>query len=231
MMKNGLLKNYYPKIENQLLNSKNRMRQYFLCYTVLFCVMFVAVFLWNFLLRKTFIWEADGWEQHYKAMIYFAQHVRKAVKILIAEHRIYFPEWDFALGEGSDILQALHFYVIGDPFALPCIVVPTNYMWIYYGFSIMLRLYAAGAAFSYLCFYNNKNVGRLAVMGGTLSYIFCSWAIYNANRHPFFLGPMVYLPLIVLGIEKIIKKEKPYVFIIAVFFTATSHFYFFYVIV
>ena len=60
--------------------------------------------------------------------------------------------------------------------------------------------------------------------------MFCLWAIYNANRHPFFMNPMVYFPLIILGIEKVIKKEKPFLLIGMIFISAISNFYFFYII-
>ena len=67
-------------------------------------------------------------------------------------------------------------------------------------------------------------------MAGALTYSFCMWGLTNAARHPYFLNPMIYFPLIILGIEKIIKK-KPYLFIIMVTISAVSNFYFFYMIV
>ena len=49
-------------------------------------------------------------------------------------------------------------------------------------------------------------------------------------KHPYFANPMIYLPLILLGIDKIYRKEKPYVFIWSVALAGVSNFYFFYML-
>jgi uncharacterized membrane protein YfhO len=157
--------------------------------------------------------------------------MRSIIKELLYHHRLVIPQWEFALGEGNDILQTLNYYVVGDPFAVFSVVVPTRFMWIYYDFMILLRLYLAGFAFSCLCFYTKKDIGRCAVMAGAMTYVFCYWALLNVNRHPFFLNPMLYFPLIVLGIEKILQEKKKCLLTLAVFLAAISNFYFFYVIV
>jgi uncharacterized membrane protein YfhO len=208
-----------------------KKKNYFAWYTLLFCMVCCLVFGWYILTKKTFIWQSDGWYQHYKALVYYAQYMRSVIKELLFHHRLVFPEWEFALGEGSDILQTLHYYVIGDPFAVCSVFVPTRFMWIYYDFMILLRLYLAGIAFSCLCFYTKKDIGRYAVMAGTLTYVFCLWALFNVNRHPYFLNPMLYFPLIILGIEKLLNEKKKCLLIFAVFLAAISNFYFFYVIV
>ena len=208
-----------------------RIRQYYAFYTALFALMCIVVYCWYFFTKRTFIWQSDGWYQHYKALVYYARYMRSAVRELLFNHRFAFPEWDFALGEGNDILQSLHYYVIGDPFSILSVFVPTRFLWIYYDFMILLRLYLSGIAFSSLCFYTRKNIGRYAVMAGALSYVFCYWSIFNTARHPYFLNPMLYFPLIVLGIEKLLRKERSYLLIFAVFLAAISNFYFFYNIV
>lgn len=214
-----------------LSNGKYRLRQYFVLYTALFGLVCCVVFSWYFLTGRTFIWQGDGWSQHYKALVYYAKYMRSIARELLHHHRFVFPEWDFAFGEGNDILQSLNYYVIGDPFAVFSVFVPTRFLWIYYDCMILLRLYLAGIAFSCLCFYTKKDIGRYAVMAGALSYVFCFWVIYNANRHPYFLNPLLYFPLILLGIEKILREEKKNLLITAVFFAAISNFYYFYVIV
>ena len=49
-------------------------------------------------------------------------------------------------------------------------------------------------------------------------------------KHPYFSNPMIYLPLVLMGIEKVYKKEKPHLFICATAVAAMSSFYFFYMI-
>lgn len=215
----------------RLSNEKYRLRQYFALYTILFALVCCMVFCWYFLTGRTFIWKEDGWAQHYKALVYYAQYMRSIIRELLYNHRFVFPEWEFAFGEGNDILQTLNYYVIGDPFAVFSVFVPTCFLWISYDFMILLRLYLSGIVFSCLCFYTKKGIGRYAVMAGALSYTFCYWAILNVNRHPYFLNPMLYFPLVILGVEKILRKEKPWLLIISVFLAAISNFYYFYNIV
>ena len=223
------MNNSKTKLYNKLnLSSKQK---YFVIYTLLFAGISLLAFSWYFFAGRTFIWTKDGWSQNYKALIYYAKYLRSIVKNFITTHQFVLPQWDFSLGEGNDILQTMHYYAIGDPFAFFAIMIPTRFMWIYYDFSILLRLYLAGLAFSWLCFYTKKDIGVAAVLAGAMSYVFCFYAIINVNRHPYFLNPMLYFPLIILGVEKILNREKAIVFINAVLLSAISNFYYFYVIV
>lgn len=59
---------------------------------------------------------------------------------------------------------------------------------------------------------------------GSMIYIFAGWTIYAAMKHPYFSNPMIYLPFILMGIDKIYKKEKPYIFIWSVALAGLSNF-------
>lgn len=155
--------------------------------------------------------------------------MRSILRELITEHHLVIPSWDFNIGEGSDILETLHYYVIGDPFTVLSIFVPTRFLYLYYDGMILLRLYLAGVAFSCLCFQTGRG-NKYAVLAGAMTYVFCFWALYNSARHPYFLNPMIYFPMLIMGMEKILKKERPYLWIISVFLSAISNFYFFYIL-
>lgn len=214
------------KINNKSKQRK-RILRYIGIYSLFFVITAILVFAYNFISGKTFIWKADGWEQHFKALLYYADYLKEFFYKLIFEHRIEFNQWDFAIGEGGDVLNTLNYYVIGDPFAFFSFLVPAKYMYIFYEAMILLRLYFAGLAFSMLCFATRKS-RTTAVLTGSLTYVFCYWGMLNALRHPYFLNPMIYFPLLILGVEKILKGRRPYVFIFAVFIAAISNFYFFY---
>ncbi len=70
----------------------------------------------------------------------------------------------------------------------------------------------------------------MAVLFGSLIYIFANYQTYAAVKHPYFINPMIYLPLLLLGIDKIYKKEKPYLFMGMTSIAALSNFYFFYML-
>lgn len=206
-----------------------RRQRYYLVYTVSFLVIALFVFVWFPVLGKSMIWNDDGWKQHIKALIYYAKYLRQIFRSLLQEHRLVIPQWDFYISEGADILQTLHYYVIGDPIAALSVFIPSDKIHIFYGISMIFRIYLAGIAFSELAFGTGRT-NTFGILAGALTYDFCSWTM-RAIDHPYFLNPIIYFPLVILGIEKIIRKEKPYLFICAVAVSAISNFYFFYMIV
>ena len=70
---------------------------------------------------------------------------------------------------------------------------------------------SCGNHIQFYCFYR-KNP-KQATFIGSLVYIFAGWTIYASMKHPYFSNPMIYLPLVLMGVEKVYKKEKPYLFI------------------
>ena len=93
----------------------HRLRQYYARYTLVFAAVAVLAFSVYIFTGRTLIWNADAWSQHYKALVYYAEYLRSIVKTLFTEGRLVIPNWDFAFGEGGDVLTTLHYYVIGDP--------------------------------------------------------------------------------------------------------------------
>lgn len=203
---------------------------YIVTYTVFFMIVCIFAFGWYFAAGRTFVWKGDGYKQHYKALVYYGEYFRSIIKNIVFKHKFEFPMWDFSIGEGSDILTTLHYYVIGDPLNVLAVFVPTKYMWVLYDFLILIRLYLAGLVFSVLCFRTGQ-CNKYGVLTGALSYAFCAWALVNVVRHPFFLNPMIYLPLLILGVEEFLCKSRPRLLVAAVFLSAVSNIYFFYMLV
>ena len=211
-------------------NEKEKKHRYYIVFSVLFLLAVLCCYSWFILSDRSLIWEYDGWTQHYKSLLYYGTYLRNILRNLIFNHEVVIPDWDFYISEGSDVVNALHYYVIGDPIALFSVFVPSSLMHYFFSFSCILRLYLAGIVFSELCFGTGiKN--RFAVITGSLSYCLCFWGLYTATRHPYFCNPLIYYPMMILGIEKIIHKERPYLFVIASTLSAVSNFYFFYMIV
>lgn len=223
------LNNVVLKIQ-ACLGQESRKRNYYILYTTLFLILTFFCFSWFFLAGKSLIWGGDGWEQHYKALSYYAVYLRDILRNLIIGRKLVIPDWDFNIGEGSDIVSVLNYYAMGDPIALFSVFVPTSLMHYFYTGSCIFRLYLAGVAFSELCFGTGIR-NRYGVLAGAYSYVFCMWALIGAALHIFFSNPMIYFPLMILGIEKVIHKKKPYLFIISAALSGACNFYFFYMIV
>ena len=172
--------------------------------------MALILYLFFYLNGKSLIWSHDGVPQHLNSLAYYGEYLREILRQLFIEHKLEIPMWDMHIGYGSDILTTLHYYVIGDPLTLLSVFVPVDKTEYLYEFLIFFRIYLAGITFSSYCFYHKNS--KQATLLGALIYIFAGWTIYASMKHPYFANPMIYLPLILLGIDKIYRREKPYLF-------------------
>ena len=208
--------------------TRESKKDFYILYTLVFGIISFFIYYQFASNGKSLVWSHDGIPQHLNSLAYYGRYLRKALYTIFVEHKLSLPMWDMNIGYGSDILTTLHYYVIGDPLTLLSVFVPADKTEILYEVLIFLRIYLAGISFSIFCFYH-KNPKQATFMG-TLIYIFAGWTIYAAMKHPYFSNPMIYLPLVLMGIDKIYKKEKPWLFIWAVAISAMSNFYFFYMI-
>lgn len=167
--------------------------------------------------------------QHLTALAYYGHYLRDFVRNFWVHHTLEVPTFDLSIGFGGDILNTLSYYVIGDPLTVLSVFCPMQYTEYLYDFLIFLRLYLSGVAFSMYCRYQGKR--QLDTLTGSLIYIFSAYPLLLVTRHPYFINPMIYLPLILVGVDKLLKKEGGkllYTGMIAI--AAISNFYFFYML-
>ena len=181
-------------------------------YTLMFLLMCIVAFLPFFTEGKSFVWGAgveDGLSQHFSALAYYGEALREFFRNLLAGH----PKlvmWDMSLGYGADILSTLNYYAIGDPLNLLYGFVSPKNTDTMYDFMILLRMYLAGSTF--IIYARNMKKRSYGTVIGALVYVFSGFCFRLGLRHPFFINPMIYFPLLCLGIEKIYQRERPYVF-------------------
>ena len=199
-------------------------------YTLMFLLMCIVAFLPFFTEGKSFVWGAgveDGLSQHFSALAYYGEALREFFCNLLAGH----PKlvmWDMSLGYGADILSTLNYYAIGDPLNLLYGFVSPKNTETMYDFMIVLRMYLAGITF--IMYARKMKKRSYGTVIGALVYVFSGFCFRLGLRHPFFINPMIYFPLLCLGIEKIYQRERPYVFIFAVCVSAMSNYYFLYML-
>lgn len=199
-------------------------------YTLMFLLMCIVAFLPFFTEGKSFVWGAgveDGLSQHFSALTYYGEALREFFRNLLAGH----PKlvmWDMSLGYGADILSTLNYYAIGDPLNLLYGFVSPKNTETMYDFMILLRMYLAGITF--IMYARKMKKRSYGTVIGALVYVFSGFCFRLGLRHPFFINPMIYFPLLCLGIEKIYQRERPYVFIFVVCVSAMSNYYFFYML-
>ena len=198
-------------------------------YSLLFALSAALVYLLYILTGRTFVSDYDGLCQHYNSLLFYGEHLKTVIKTIVIDHRLNVPSFSFSIGEGGDILTMMQFYVVGAPLYALSVFFNSDNMYILYTGIEIVRLYLSGLAFFYLC----KTTGIKSESGiliGAISYAFCFYGFWHSTGQAFFLIPLICLPMVIAGTEKIIAGQKPNVFILWVFISSISNFYFFYMI-
>lgn len=204
---------------------------FYAVYTALFAAMTVAVFGWFYFNGKSLLADGDAWRQHIRAVALYSKWLRGVFYHLIHDHSLQIQTFAFGMGYGSDLYPTLQYYALGDPLNLFSVFCPANYIYYYFHIVIILRGFIAGITFSAFCFYMRKDASKVAVMTASFVYVFCGTFMYLGIWHPFFANPLIYLPLVLMGVEKILRDRKPLMFMVSVLLSSVCSFYFFYMIV
>lgn len=196
-------------------------------FTVLFSVVAFFSFLEFIVNRKAFL-VTDTISEYVTSLAYWGSYLRNAAGTFVRTGNIHFPQWDFSLGLGADIVSTLNWYVAGDPLTvLSAFVKPEGTVYLHHVLAV-LRLYLSGIAFLFYCRSTERNEDYS--MCGALIYVFSGYAMFLAYRHTYFINSFIYLPLLYVGIERILRGRSPTFFSIAVFISCVSNFYFFYIL-
>lgn len=222
---------FNSKTEGRILRNEGiDKKKYFLIYTLIF--IFSAFFINLPFIREnlTYLRDVDTFTQHYVALEYYGEWLREFFRTLFVEHRFEFRNFDFSIGMGADVVKALNYYAIGDPLNLLSVFVPSKHIPVLYTVIAVLRYYLAGIAFSLYCF-ERKHSNLYGVLTASVIYVFSTYGFLAGLNHSFFINPMIYLPLIFIAVEKILKNKNPGYLALIVCVAEVSNFYFFYMLV
>ena len=193
-------------------------------YTALFVLLTILTFS-PFIAGRKGIMVGDGVDQHLPFLLYLGRAVRRVVlNMLKGDFSI--PMFDLSLGMGNDIIGVMDPHGDTDPLMLLAAFVPTKYGEYTYAFLLFLRLYLAGLSFLYLC--RAFHCQDWAALIGSIVYIFSGYALGVTPNHPYFLTPMITLPLLIVGTERVLRRERPYLLIFSSFYAACCSYYHFY---
>ena len=163
----------------------------------------------------------DEIKQH---LVFMYDYVNEIKTALFSGGKIQLYRYN--LGLGSDFVLSYTYYSLFDPLTIIAYIIPLKYIEVSYYLLIVIRLYLSGVFIILLAkkfAINNK----YALLGVGIFYTFNVTVLYTALRHPMFInGPML-LPLIILGAEKIIRNESPFLLIFTAFYALIAQFYFF----
>lgn len=226
-MENTSQNTHKDQIMTKTLTKTFSFKKWLLLYTALFLIMSLIIWQPFYTGHKSMIWGYDGLYQTYGAMVYFSRYWKEFFSNLFSGS-LCLPMVDTSIGTGFDILTTLNYYGFGDPLLWFSFLFPQEQMELCYNFLVILRYYLAGLTFGVYC----RTMGKRAVpaLGGAFVYIFCGFALYAGVRHPYFMNPWIYFPLLCLGVEQILKGKKGYLLAVTAGISACSNFYFFYML-
>lgn len=209
-----------------MIEAKKEGRLCYLSFTIGFCAVGAVLLFFFLFYGRSMVWDCDGVYQHFNSFVYYGEYLRGILKNLWENHTLSIPMWDMRIGYGADILTTLNYYGFGDPLSLLSVLVRPEKAEYMYAFVAVLRLYLSGCFFLIYCRYHHN--GAQASVLGALSYCFSGFALFVFARHPAFANPMIYFPLILLGIDLVFAGKKPWLFIWSIAIMAICNFYFFY---
>lgn len=132
--------------------------------------------------------------------------------------------WTWTTDLGTNFISSYSFYIIGSPFFWFTLLLP--YSWLPYMMAPLLILkisFAALTAYTYIRrFCKNQDFAVL----GALLYAFSGWSIYNIFFNHFH-EPLVFFPLMLTGLEKLVVDGKKGRFAFAVAINAIVSYFFF----
>lgn len=217
-------------------NSKNKTSPgrawpgFFIGYTLLYAVLFGFILCFFIAEHRSLVYHADAWRQHLRALAYYGKWLRGCAWNLLHGEWPVLQTWSFGLGYGADVVTTLQYYCLGEPLAFLTILVPERFCKLWFEVLIVLRPYLAGLSFAAYVRYAFPRARRRALFGGALVYAFCGTVLYLGMLHPFFVTPMIYFPLLLLGVERVLQEKRPLVLMLSVWMAGITNFYFFYML-
>lgn len=199
---------------------KNRAERFWLRYTLMFAFVAAVIFGVFTLYGRSFIFGKDGAAQHAPALMYIGEYIRdgfsgKGWKMV-----------DFSLGQGLDVLATLVYYGFAEPLSWIAAFFQPEQIEAAYALLLFLRLYLAGL---FACVLAKKcGAETWAVPAAGIMYAFCGFAFGGGMRHLNFGVGIMYLPLLLLSVERVFADGKWRLYVIVTALQLASNFYFAY---
>ena len=134
-----------------------------------------------------------------------------------------FVMWDDSGMLGVNNIGANSFYYLFNPFFLVLLIVPRDWLIQAQAFMMMTKMVLAGVTMKLLL--EHFKLKEETTWLFALAYAFCGWNLYYLWFNHF-LEITVLVPLMLLGIEKIIKEQKPMMLTLVLFITGLTNYFF-----
>ncbi len=191
---------------------------YTLHYTALFAILWPILFLPFYKTGKMLLWTQDEMPYLFTRLVYLSKTIRTGIKNLLAGNGWTIPLYDFTSG-----ISQINFEI--SPLSILAIFWPWDEIDALYDWAVIFGFYLVGLSFSFLGFYFKQK--PLPVLIGAISYTFCGYSLHLGLFNPeWCLTPQFLLPLLIVGAEKVLRRERPFLFIAAIFISGVSSVYY-----
>ena len=202
------------------------------CFSIFFLIAFILI-LFNVYIdeKNLFSSGSDGMTQYIIAFEYIGRFLREIVNNFFTG-KLVVPQYDIYIGEGNDILNTFCYYGIGDPLEFLSVFFRGDNIYLGYNLVTILRLYLVGISFIIYATYTyaDKEYNTIVIISAII-YTFNMWTIGGAILcHQWLLNALIYLPLLIMGVDKIFNGETITLYVAILFITIISNFYILYMI-
>lgn len=160
---------------------------------------------------RTFLY-SDAWHQYYPFFLNYREALRSGDSLL----------YNWTLGMGMDYLGLISYY-LASPLNLLSVVLPEKWLLTYFTLLTPIRMGLAGLFFAiFLKGIFRKDDISIVLFGGF--YAFCAWSLgYRWNV--MWVDTFALLPLVVLGMVKLLRDKKFVLYTLALFQAVYSNYY------
>ena len=169
----------------------------------------------------------NSFTQFYPWTDYFGQYVTMTFYYHDVWHTFfktgYFELYSPNTYLGSDNIGSNSYYGLFDPFLFICYLFPRS--WIPQTFALATMVKGAVGAMAMRAYLKYMGLSESASRIGAMAFAFNGWVNYFVG-FPSFVSSAFTFPLILLGIEKVIKERKPLTLIMGLFLLGIISFFF-----
>ncbi len=205
--------------------NKYSLKKLTLIFTAIFAVCAVGIYFVYIVNDKTLLRfefaNKDSFSQRYMFIFEF----KRFLSNLFADGTV--NTWDWSIGLGTDGF-AFNTANLLNPFSYLMAFSPAKYVDVVFTATVIMRLYLTG--FCFMLFARKINLSNTGIIFGATLYTFSPWIIHASLVQATFLLAPIMLPLVLLGVEKVLRKESPALFILSVGYTIITTFFFAYII-
>lgn len=144
----------------------------------------------------------------------------EAMRDIFQGHGTPFYTWFRSLG-GE--FSGIYAYYVASPFALLSVFFPENGITEFLFWMTVLKVGSSGFTFAYYL-HKSRPSKPLNVVIFSTCYALSSYAVVMAHN-TMWIDSLIYLPIICLGIERIVKRGKPHLYCIFIALSFISNFY------